>query len=229
MKTTVLLPGTLCDERVFGALPQHLAQPLALDYSAWADTRTAAAALLSKVPAGSIGIAFSLGSWVLLEMLRLAPKRFAGIILVSGNAYPDAPENAKMRRDRVALARAEGFSALFADDWPKMLGHKHRDDPALRRLIVAMAEHAGHESHARQAEANISRPDHRQYASASPIPVHVIAGTEDGLCPRERYEAAANGPGSSLTMVADTGHYLPLEAPVALRSLINARFPEYFI
>lgn len=227
MKTTVLLPGTLCDERIFGALQQQLLHPLNLDHSRWSDAHAAAIAMLDEVPRGSIGISFSLGGWILLEMLRLDPSRFAGIVLVSGNAFPDATENARMRRDRVMMARDKGFDAMFAADWPLMLGPSHRADRAIQEAILSMAERAGHERHARQAEMNINRPDHRQLTKAPPIPIHVVAGTHDGLCPRQRYEEAASGPDSSLTLVEGVGHYVPLESPAVLPSLMKARFPEY--
>ena len=227
MRPAVLLPGTLCDGRAFGILPDRLAAPAILDHSAFQDARAAAAALLGSVPPGSLGIAFSLGSWVLLEMLRLDPARFGAILLVSGNAHPDVPDNAAARRERVSAARVLGFELLFAEEWPAMLGRAERDDGARRALIIAMAEQCGHDCHARQAEMNITRPDHRALALAAPVPIHVVAGADDGLCPRARYEAAAAGQASSLTIIEGAGHYLPIEAPEALAALVKTRFPEY--
>ncbi|MGC4252109.1 MAG: alpha/beta hydrolase [Sphingobium sp.] len=227
MKPAILLSGTLCDGRAFGTLPEYLAAPLVLDHSSFSDARTAAAVLLPSVPPGSLGIAFSLGGWILLEMLRLAPSHFGGILLISGNAHPDMPENAEARRERINLAREAGFDALFAMEWPLMLGQDRQDDPSIRSIILAMAEDAGHAVHARQAEMNISRPDHRALATNPPLPIHVVAGAEDRLCPRERYEVAASGPSSSLTIAEGVGHYLPLEAPDVLPPLLKSRFPEY--
>lgn len=228
MRPAVLLPGTLCDGRVFGTLPDRLARPAILDPSSFSDARTAARDLIEQVEPGSLGIAFSLGGWVLLEMVRLDPMRFAGVVLLSGNTHPDAPQNAQGRRDRVVFARARGFGALFSGEWPAMLGEGHRDDPVIRATILAMADAAGHDSHARQAEMNITRPDHRILASDPPVPIHVFAGAEDALCPPDRYETAASGPASSLTVVDGAGHYLPLEAPEALASALKPCFPEYF-
>lgn len=226
MKPAVLLPGTLCDERIFGAIQKHLAQSQVLDFSPWPDTHAAAAALIDQVPPHSVGIAFSLGSWVLLEMLKLAPTRFDGIVLISGNAHPDVPENAAMRRDRVRFAKQNGFEALFANDWPAMLGQGHVENKEIRTAILSMAESAGHDLHERQAEANISRPDLRAFVNSPPMPLHVIAGAEDGLCPRDRYEAVVAGAGSSLTLVDGAGHYLPLEAPDAVIEFLLSHFPE---
>lgn len=227
MRPTVLLPGTLCDGRVFGTLPGRLAAPTMLDHSPFSDAGRAAEALLTTVPSGSLGIAFSLGSWVLLEMLRRDPARFDGIVLISGNAHPDAPDNAIARRARVGAARERGFAAVFTGEWSAMVGPARLSDRTLRATVLAMAEDAGHDSHARQTETNISRPDHRALAAAPPVPIHVIAGAMDRLCPRDRYAQAAAGPASSLTVIDHAGHYVPLEAPDALGAVLATRFPEY--
>lgn len=175
----------------------------------------------------TVGIAFSLGSWVLLEMARMAPERFTAIVLISGNAYPDAPENAFKRHERVARGRDFGFDAIFADEWDIMLGTGSRDDAATRSMILDMAEAVGHDRHARQAEMNINRPDLRAFVANPPMPIHVVAGTADGLCPRDRYEQAASGAHSTLTLLDGIGHYVPLEAPEALANRIDRLFPEY--
>ncbi|RVQ64621.1 alpha/beta hydrolase [Croceicoccus ponticola] len=226
-KSAVFLAGTLCDDRVFGCLPHRFQNSKVLDHSALGDARIAALNMVEAIPPGTLGIAFSLGSWVLLELARLAPDRFSGIVLISGNAFPDAPENAAKRRERVARAREEGFAALFADDWDHIIGRERRYDPAVRSLIVKMAEAIGHDRHEQQTEMNISRPDLRTMVENPPVPIHVIAGSDDGLCPRNRYEQAAAAPGSSLTVLEGVGHYVPLEAPDALLGVIDRLFPEY--
>src|SRR3546814_20060288 len=48
-----------------------------------------------------------------LDALRLAPDRIAGVILLSGNAFPDNPANVDIRRDDVAAGRCEALRALM--------------------------------------------------------------------------------------------------------------------
>ncbi|MES2290321.1 MAG: alpha/beta hydrolase [Pseudomonadota bacterium] len=227
MKPAFLVPGTLCDGRVFGDLVDRLGIPIIADYSAFSSVRDAAVALLPTVPRGSLGISFSLGGWILLELLRLDPDRFEAVVLISGNAHPDGPENAVNRRARVARARADGFQAVFAEEWDGALGPLHRDDPVIQAAIVDMADTAGHDSHARQAEINISRPDFRGFVSNPPCSIHVIAGAQDGLCPQDRYESAAAGPRSRLKVIEGAGHYVALENKAALAAYVQAHFQEY--
>lgn len=227
MKPTVFVPGTLCDHRVFGALPDRVRAPVVVDYSAFSSARAAAVALLPSIPKGSLGISFSLGGWILLEMLRLDPDRFDAILLISGNAHPDASGNAEVRRARVARARVNGFQSVFAEEFDDALGALHREDPDIRDVIVEMAEDMGHDAHAHHAEINIARPDLRGFVADPPRPIHVLAGAQDGLCPRDRYELAAAGPHCRLMLVEGAGHYLPLEDPEAIHTYARAHFPEH--
>ncbi|MFC4295966.1 alpha/beta fold hydrolase [Novosphingobium tardum] len=223
----VFLPGTLCDARVFGLLQHSLEGARINNIATYGDATDAARHLVGTVEPETLGVAFSLGSWVLLEMARLAPERFRGIVLISGNAFPDASENAISRRDRVTRGRESGFNAVFAEEWDRMLGPQHRTNTALRSLIVEMAEAVGHERHALQTEMNINRPDLRAFAARARVPIHVIAGSADGLCPRDRYEQAASGPDSTLTVLDGVGHYVPLEAPAVLAAHLYRLFPDY--
>lgn len=217
----VWLPGTLCDERVFGTLPSILDQPAfhfrTSDYSR---VGAAAAAVLDAAPPIFVPIGFSLGGFVALELLRRAPERLAGVILVSGNAHPDIAGNAAARREEVTYARERGMSALIDRSWPRLVGRESRGDANLRQLLIAMAEHVGVDGLARQAEMNIARPDLRATAVEAEVPLLVIAGEEDQLCPPERYAVAAEGKAASLKVIASSGHFVTLEAPAVMAALV---------
>lgn len=214
---TLWLPGTLCDARVFGEAPSALpGSARHAELVGHSRVEDAAAAVLAIAAERFIAIGFSLGGFVALELLTRAPERIAGIVLVSGNAHPDAPENAPSRRAEVRCARERGMSAHIDGIWPRLVGLASQTKSSTRELLVAMAEGVGAEAFARQAEMNIARPDFRALVAASATPLLVIAGENDQLCPRERYQTAASGPRSSLTIVPGAGHFLPLEAPGAL-------------
>ena len=217
----VWLPGTLCDERVFGDLPGSLDQPARhVRLSDFARVEEAAEAILETLPQTFVPIGFSLGGFVALELLRRAPERVAGLVLLSGNAHPDVPAIAATRRDEVSYVREKGMSALIDRLWPRLVGPASREDAELRRLLIAMAEGIGADGLARQAEMNITRPDLRATAAQASVPLLVVAGAEDRLCPPERYAAAAEGVAGSLETISNAGHFLPLEAPEALAPLI---------
>ena len=226
MTTTILLPGTLCDGAVFEAIVPRLRDSRTLDFRDCDRAEAAADRLAGQLPERFVGIAFSLGGWVLLEIARRFPQRVIGLALLSGNAFPDDLANAAIRRGKVDAARRSGLTAMVAADWPGVVGSAARDDTRLRDTVAEMAERCGHEVHARQAELNIHRPDRRDTIAVFPWPVLVVAGTEDRLCPVERYEHAASGPGGRLKRLPGVGHYVPLEAPEAVTAAVASMFPE---
>lgn len=225
MTPSVLIPGTLCDARVFDGLIPGLIDPVALDYSEHDSAAKAAADLLDDVPPASLGIAFSLGGWVLLEMLRLAPDRFVGGVLLSGNAFPDVPGLADGRRDRVAEGRRMGLRAQVERDWAGWVGDRAVGDEGLRDRVATMADDLGHAVHGRQAELNIARPDRRALAAAHAGDLVAIVGDQDRLCPRERYKDL-QAAGVALHTLSGVGHWVPMEAPAAVLAIIRGRFPE---
>ena len=220
VRDLVLIPGTLCDARVFDEmvvrLPGWRAQVHELGKHARVEE--VADAILAAAPARFVAAGFSLGGFVALDLLRRAPERVAGVVLIAGNAHPDASENASSRRLDVARSRAEGmkrFITVSAPHWGIA------DRPSVLERVVAMANAAGSEAHARQAEMNIARPDLREVARQATVPVIVLAGETDRLCAGERYSAAASGPTGELIHVAGAGHYLPLEAPEAVAAAFS--------
>lgn len=221
-RSAVLVPGTLCDARVFA----QLTVLLDLDCS-FAELGEASRfeesvdALLEAAPARFVGIGFSLGGFVILETLRRAPERLIGVVLLAGNAHPDAAGNAAIRRADVAAARRMGMSAFVADRFPGDVGARAGANRALRALLTDMAETIGHDGHARHAELNIARPDLRAVARASHVPLLVVAGDEDRLCACERYQEAAAGERGRLVLLPGVGHFVPIEAPETAARAIN--------
>src|SRR3712207_9422167 len=72
----LLLPGTLCDARVFAPLIERLPeQPVLIgDMTAETTTPALASAVLRRAPARFAVLGFSLGGIVALEMISQAPR-----------------------------------------------------------------------------------------------------------------------------------------------------------
>ena len=211
MTPLLLVPGTLCDERVFGPMLPLLDGAVAAPPVAHTDVGEAADALLADAPARFTAAGFSLGGFVVLELLRRAPERLAGAVLIAGNVLPLAPGQAEARRREVALARAEGMGAVVDAYWPRYVAQRRRGDQALRRLVGDMAEATGPDRFAAQAELAITRPDGRDTVRGTRVPLLAICGEEDGMCPPER--CGAIGGAAEVAMLPGVGHFIPLEAP----------------
>lgn len=216
----LLIPGTLCDARVFGPMIARLEREvICTPPIAHADVGAAAADVLAHAPERFVAGGFSLGGFVVLELLRRAPERLAGAVLIASNALPFAPERADERRREVATARAAGMDVLIAELWPRYVSLSRRDDLALRRLLVDMAEAVGSDRFGLQAELAITRPDSRDTVRDTAVSLLMLAGEEDAMSPSD------DTPGSTTITrqtVPGVGHFASLEAPNATAAAIGA-------
>lgn len=218
-QAALMIPGTLCDASVFDGIIARLPgyDAVVADLTTHARVEDAAAAFLDDAPPRFLCVGFSLGGFIALEMLRRAPERLLGLVLVAGNAHPDNPANAERRRANVALAREIGMAAYVranAAAWG-IAG-----DAAVTERVIAMACALGPDVHARHAEMNIARPDLRHVAHEAKVSLLVVAGGRDPLCTPDRSAAAAAASHAALLTLPDAGHYLPLEAPEQVAAAI---------
>jgi pimeloyl-ACP methyl ester carboxylesterase/predicted ester cyclase len=205
----VLLPGTLCDERLFAPLlerlPARFAKVLPIRD---AEPAAAAQAVLEQAPRRFALLGFSLGGLVALEIALQAPDRVAGLAMVSSNARARAQD---------ALQRpADPLEALTAS-WPDCVGPEGRANTVLRQTLEQMALDTGRDVFAAQEQLVRSRSDKRGRLCALCMPVLVLAGAEDRACPPAmQHEMAEALLDAEVALLEGVGHFAPLEAPDAV-------------
>src|SRR5699024_1228279 len=150
----------------------------------------------------------SLGGYVLMALLRLAPERVSGIVLLDTKAESDG-EAAQQNRHRVAdRAEREGIDGWLADEMlDNLLGahtRTHRTDVVehTRELIDSQSP-AGV---AWSQRAMAARPDSTRTLQATTVPALVLVGAEDSLTtPTDAARLASTIPESSLVTVPKAG------------------------
>jgi pimeloyl-ACP methyl ester carboxylesterase len=216
----LLLPGTLCDARIFEPLAKtfvgHATRDIAI--SGAASTMAIARRILADAPPAFALVGFSLGGIIALEIAAIAPDRISGLALIATTARADLAGNAALRREAVADARKRGLAAHFADHvWPNSTAPANREDAILQAKGIAMAEMVGVEAFAEQAEIAIARADGRPRLPALKMPVLVLCGDADSICPPDRHSEIADAiPGADLVVIPDAGHFVLLESPAAV-------------
>lgn len=214
--TVVLLPGNMCDARLWtsevrGALPGAVDANLTHDDSIVAmATRTLASFEGQLLPVG-----FSLGAIVAVEMAVQAPERIAGLVLAGYNATADLPERAAHRPVQQVEVRGGGLERVLVDELkPNYLAARNSEDIALLELLRAMGMDLGADVFVRQSEALRLRADRRDAIAALQIPVLYMCGVEDTLCPPAWHrDWAGRTHHSRFEEIAGAGHMLPLETP----------------
>lgn len=240
--TALLIPGNMCDARLWQGGDGALAAALAargLDVIHADTTRDAmipamAARAIAATPGQLLPIGFSMGANVAIELARIAPRRIAGLVLSSFNAGADRPERAAMRPAQQARVAEGGLAELVvAELKPTYLAaNSATNDPSLKKLLLDMAIDLGPDVFLAQSEALRVRFDGREVLAAVDAPVLMLVGDEDSLCPPSHHRAVAAATRSAtLAVVAGAGHMLPLEQPCAFADTIAAwldHHPEVF-
>lgn len=213
----VLLPGTLCDARVFEPVLRRLgARPTIVPRLDRAETATEMARLLlDDLPARFALAGFSLGGIVALEMIAQQPERITRLALLDTTARPDPEPNRTARRNAVARAAQIGVDRYATHKlWSLYVSEDASADEALRGLVTAMSGSVGIEAFRTQSEIAIHRADSRPRLGRIAVPVLVLCGEDERLCSVEVHrEMAALIPGATLAVIPRAGHFALIEQP----------------
>ncbi|MEG3164035.1 alpha/beta fold hydrolase [Sphingomonas sp. PB2P19] len=218
----MLLPGLLCDARMFAAQRASFPDAQVIDGFGPVDdlVRMAQIALAAAPPRISL-LGHSMGARVALEMIRLAPDRIERLALVSTGVHEPRDGEAARRHALLEIGRRQGAAALV-DRWlPGMVAPERIGDAALVEPLHRMCVQAGVDTFAAQIAALLGRPEVESLLPSLRCPTLVLVGGEDAWSPPPQHaEIAAAIPGARLRMIPGAGHMLPAEAPEAFDAAV---------
>ena len=219
----VILPGLICDSRMFGTQVRDLGAIVVDGFYGQAD-RIAAMAdyALERMPARCAVLGHSMGARVALEIWARAPRRVARLALADTGIHTLRAGEREARYRLRDLGRREGSEALI-DQWlPPMVGEAHRGDIGLMRELRAMAVDGGIAGYERQIEALLHRPDAGELLPTINCPTLVIVGADDRWSPVSQHEEIASRiPGAELRIVENAGHMAPAEEPGRFNAFVR--------
>lgn len=222
----VLLPGHMCDERLWlggdGVIANQLRAREAAavrnaDLSLDDSIAAMATQTLNAIPGGLVPVGFSMGAIVAVEMWVQAPQRIAALALIGFNARADLPERAADRPSKQAEARHGGLARILTELKPYFVTEANRTNSRLLALLLEMGMDLGPDVFIRQSEALRTRRDYRSTLEQITVPVLLGCGEHDALCPPDWHSSwASMVPDASLFVVPNAAHMLPLEDPQSL-------------
>lgn len=217
MTPLVLLPGMMCDARIFAPQIATLSRQRAVQIAPiLGDTIEQAAALILQAAPPVFALAgLSMGGIVAMEILRQAPARVDRIALLDTNPRYEHPEVQAARLPQIEKVQAGQLMTVMRDEMkPRYLTDGPNRD-AILDLCMDMAKSLGPATFVNQSRALASRPDQTETLRASLVRALVLCGRDDGLCPVHRHDLMHSLlRNSTLEIIENAGHLPSLEQPV---------------
>ncbi|HVJ34158.1 MAG TPA: alpha/beta hydrolase [Terriglobia bacterium] len=165
-----------------------------------------------------IVVGCSVGGSCALELAAQAPERVTALVLI-GTKAEHRPEPRLQAAALETLHRA-GMEKAWEDYWAPLFS------PAADRRIVAAAKQLA----LRQSPSDIARgitafhtrPSRHRLLSAFPRPIIFVTGTDDSAPGVNTNAMQANmAPQGSLHIIPECGHYVSLEQPAPLNTILS--------
>ncbi|MBO9396071.1 alpha/beta fold hydrolase [Shimia sp. R9_2] len=229
----VLLPGMMCDARLFA----HQVTDLSKDHAVMVAPVTQgeriseiASALLPILPPKFALAGLSMGGIVAMDILRKAPERVTRIALMDTNPLAESPTSAAAYEPWIVGARAGRLDEVLSDFMrPEYLA------PSVARADILnqvrdMGMALGPEVFVRQARALQRRRDQQSVLRKCKCPALVLCGEHDALTPVKRHSFMAELiPYAKLEVIPDAGHLPVLENPDAVTAALRTWMRQPFV
>lgn len=213
----VLLPGMMCDARLFGPQIAELSADTAVTVAPITlgdRIEETASSLLDQLPKRFALAGLSMGGMVAMEILRRAPDRVTRLALIATSPLAETPVDAANREEDIVKVRSGRLDEIMRKRF-----HVETFAPGPYRseiieMVMDMAQTLGEGVYVRQSRALQRRKDQQATLSRCRVPTLVLCGAHDVICPVKRHEAMAElAPHAELHVLQDSGHYLTLEQP----------------
>lgn len=222
----ILIPGTMCDQRLFAAVARRLRPEVAVQVARWRELLGTAppAWWHDGRPLNLLG--FSLGGiWALQRLgLRQTDPAQAPTIqrlaLLGSNADPAGPAIIRRSREQRWLLARRGTTALARAVKARYFASRPHRWQA--QLVLDMARRTPRGMARRQIKLAAGRSDGLHALANFQGPVAVWAGRQDGLCPAPQQQRMRQARADAISHTwSGCGHMIPLEAPGRLAIAIR--------
>ncbi len=222
-RNLVLCPGFMNDRGLWARMETGLA---ALSRCHFADLGQDASLadiarrVLAAAPAKFVLIGFSMGGYVAREVVKQAPLRVTGLVLMNTSARPHGANKVERNRGIIGVTKERGFRGLSQTALRNTLHPDRRQDDSLLRVLRDMALRMGEAAFLRQLA--LERPDGRPNLKDIECPTLVVWSRQDGLRSLEEARELSNGIAHArLEIIENCGHMTPLEQPDALLRILR--------
>jgi pimeloyl-ACP methyl ester carboxylesterase len=225
MPALVLIPGLLCDQRLWNSQMQVLKDDIDVtvaDITEQDNISAMAEAVLEHAPVHFSLAGFSLGSQVALEIMRVAKGRVQRLALLSATQGGLPPAADASIQQGMEMLEQGHFKEYFDAAYPTYVAPGKDGDVSLKTTFINMARAVGREAGLRQMRALQAITGPIMNLGEIRCRTVIIGGREDRRTTPEAHEALAREiPGAELVIVQDAAHFTPLEQPGAVTAALQ--------
>jgi pimeloyl-ACP methyl ester carboxylesterase len=206
----------MCDQRLWQDCIQYLPENIQLIHLAIpkGNSIDEIVTLLEKqLPKGKINLAgFSLGGYIATAYALRFPEKLNKLLLISNMSY-SLPENELKERSRtISYLKTHGYSGIPTKRITALLDSSKQSNLEIINCIKDMDTSLGKETLIHQLTVTTQRENLLVKLPSLSIPIMFLIGDNDSLVKLSRIEAILpQSPLISLSVLANTGHMLPLE------------------
>ncbi|MEY1554785.1 alpha/beta fold hydrolase [Yoonia sp. R2331] len=214
MTPLILLPGMMCDARLFAPQINVLPDAQVMPIDAHDTVAALAADVLAQAPPCFAIAGLSMGGIVAMEVLRQAPDRVDRIALLDTNPKAEHPNFAASREPQIAKVAKGDLIPVMRDEMKPNYLTDGPNRAAILDLCMDMAADLGPDVFIRQSRALQTRPDQQDTLRNCQVPALILCGRDDALCPVHRHQLMHDLIArSTLHIVENAGHLPTLEQP----------------
>jgi pimeloyl-ACP methyl ester carboxylesterase len=226
MTPVVMIPGMMCDERIFAHQIEELGTDTEVyiaDISKYSSIQELASDVLENSPPKFFLVGHSMGGIVAMEMCSQEPDRIEKLVIMDSNPKPELEETKLKREPQIRDVVSGNLAQVMKEEMkPNYLADSYKQKDILN-TCMEMALTLGPEVFVRQSRALQDRDDQQSTLKDLDIPVLIMCGAEDKLCSLEKHELMHNIINDSkLEVVMDAGHMPTLEQPQKTTEVIKS-------
>jgi len=164
----------------------------------------------------------SMGGYLCLEILRMAPERVDRLALIGTTADAELPGTTERRWHMIRKAEQRGFMTMWQEFITRFLHPSLLDDQDLVNSLMKQAFEVGEYSVRQNQIAMMKRSGYLDMLNSIDCPTTVVVGEDDILTPVEDHEKIAKAvPGAQLVVVPNSGHLLSMERPAETTRILG--------
>lgn len=230
-RSIYLLPGTMCDGRLWSRISgllenQYNLQHIAIEKCMGIDSIRSKMA--KEIPEQADVLGFSMGGYLAMEFALKYPQRIRSLVLVCVSDNELSEQEFRLRESYTQWLKHNEYGGMSVQRMQKFIHPDHYNDAEITETILAMDRELGKATLISQLQGTSHRHSLADKLGKCSFSVQIVGAEQDNFVSYERLQRMAHlMPNSRLDMVENSGHMLPLEQPAKLAGILNTFYDSF--